>query len=205
MTLTDLRKKLAILGVYPWAAEIKTYQFEIDNFKKGVTAPANVTVGTAPVVNGMKFTAITQRLGFTYMVPLDWDSTTDMQFMVMCAITSGSTLNVGDKINLQVECRVSVGFGGSKLDDAGGISDITTPLGSSPFSEFGRDDTIIAGKNTEFYTYMPTVILPKTDLVGPGRVFYGQLSLKSIAAGNVPEIIVYQMHVNYFSKKPSWP
>lgn len=180
--------------------EVKTYQFEIDNFKKGNTAPANVYVGSAPVVNGAKFSTTNQRLGLTFMIPLDWDVTTDMQFMAMCAIPEGGTFTVGDRIDLRLESRVTRSFGDTKLDDAGFVNDTHSSIGNSPAYGFTNDSTILAGKNTEFYTYMPSISIPASDLGGVGGVYYGSLGLGDITGAHVPEIVVYQMHMNYFGK-----
>ena len=181
-------------------AEIKTYQFELDNFKKGATAPTSVFIGTAPRVTGIKFAATAERLGMTFMIPLDWDTTTDMQMMYMCAIPASSTFTVGDKINLELESRVTRSAGATKLDAAGFLDDISTVSTTSPgFAE--HDDTILTAKNTEFYTYTPSINIAFADIGPVGGVYYGEVGLKSIAVGNVPEIVIYQIHINYYGTK----
>lgn len=53
---------------------------------------------------------------------------------------------------------------------------------------------------------MPTGIYKRTESQANlgstiGSVFYGEISLKSVAAGNVPSIVIYQMHINYHGIK----
>jgi len=179
-------------------SQIKTYQFELDNFKKGNTAPSTEYVGTAPRVTTFKFDNLLQRVGFTFMVPLDWDGETDMQFMAMTAVPAGVTHNVGDIINLKVESRVTRHNGITKLDDAGQANTTQTTSTSSPYYEVDNYNTMLAGGNTEYHTYMPSVVIPVADIGGVGAVMYAEVGLNSISTGSVPSILIYQLHLNYF-------
>lgn len=182
-------------------ALIKTYQFEVDTFKKGQTAPDEVLIGTAPQVRGLLFDATNQKIFFTFMTPLDAKPDCDFQMMFMCAIPSGKTETVGDLINLRVDYRVNfpASFSPTKLDSTGATVTTQTTSTTAPFVAHGNDNVILAGANTEFYTYMPHVYLPAAAMV-PGGVFWGEVGLNSIAAGNVDSIVIYQMHCNYFEK-----
>lgn len=175
---------------------VKTYQFELNNFQKGNVAPTAVDIGTAPVINGLLLDNINSKVAFNFMIPLDWDSATDMQFMAMVAIPSGVTANVGDKIQMKLEHRVTRSGGLTKADIAGVVHDTDEPQGSAPYGAV-NDNVILSGKNTEFYTYMPHVIIPVEDIGGIGGILSGEISLQDIGVGNVDSIVIYQMHLNY--------
>ena len=179
-------------------SHVKTYQFELDNFKKGNTAPSTEYVGTAPRITTLKFDSVLQRVAFTFMIPLDWDSDTDMQFMCMVAVPAGVTHNVGDIVNLTVESHVARHIGVTKLDGPRAVDTTQTISTSSPYYDVPNDNVMLAGKNTEYYTYMPHIMIPVADIGGVGGIFYGEIGLNSIAAGNVPSILIYQLHINYF-------
>ena len=176
--------------------QVKTYQFELNNFQRGNVAPTAVSIGTAPVINGFLLDNINSKMAFNFMIPLDWDSTTDMQLMAMVAIPSGVTALVGDKIQMKVEHRVTRQFAVTKADAAGVVHDTDQPQGTAPFGAV-NDNVILAGKNTEFYTYMPHVILPVSTIGGIGGVLSGEISLQDIGVGNVDSIVLYQLHLNY--------
>ena len=176
--------------------EVKTYQFELNNFQKGNLAPVDVKVGTNPEINGVLLDNVGSKIGFSFMIPLDWDNTTDMQFMAMVAIPTAVTATVGNTIDLKLEHRVTKYNGLTKLDDVGFVHDTNEPQGTAPFGEV-NDNVILSDKNTQYFTYMPHVIIPNETIGGTGAVFYGELSLKDIGVGKVSSIILYQMHINY--------
>jgi hypothetical protein len=176
--------------------QVKTYQFELNNFQRGNVAPVAVDIGTAPVINGFLLDNVNSKMAFNFMIPLDWDSETDMQLMAMVAIPAGVTATVGDKIQLQVEHRVTRSGGVTKLDDAGVVHDTDQPQGTAPYGVV-NDNVILAGKNTQYYTYMPHVILPASTIGDVGGVFSGEISLQDIGVGNVDSIVLYQLHLNY--------
>jgi hypothetical protein len=175
---------------------VKTYQFEVDSFKKGSNAPTEVLDGTAPEVRGMRLSNTNQRLAFTMMTPLDARAA-DMQMMFQCYIPAGQTYAVGDIINLRVEHRTNPGGGLTKVTDTGVVSTTQSTSVSSPFVDGGNDNVIVEGGTAEFSVYMPHVFIPEFCLT-PGQVFYGEVSLNSNTAPNVPSIVIYQMHINYF-------
>ena len=178
---------------------VRTYQFEVGTFRKGSTAPTEVTVGSSPEIRGLRLDATNQTLAFTFMTPLD-AATADMQMTFMCHVPAGKTFTVGDLINLKVYSRTNSGGGTTKVDSTGVLATTATTSTSSPFASGGNDNVIVSGGNTQYYAYMPHVFLPASELT-PGQVFYGEVSLNSIAAGNVDSIVVYQMHVNYFGNE----
>lgn len=59
------------------------------------------------------------------------------------------------------------------------------------------DNVILSGKNTEYYTYMPHVILPVSAIGEVGGVLSGEISLQDLGVGNVDSIVLYQLHLNY--------
>ena len=185
-------------GGFKPTRHVKTYQFELDNFKKGNTAPSTEYVGTAPRVTTLKFDNLLQRVGFTFMVPLDWQPDTDMQFMAMCAIPGGVTHTVGDIINLRVEGRVARHNGITKLDDPGFVNDTQTTSTTSPYYETDNYNTILTSHNTEYHTYMPSVVIPVANIGGIGAVMYAEVGLNSISAGSVSSMLIYQLHLNYY-------
>ena len=176
--------------------QVKTYQFELNNFQRGNVAPVAVDIGTAPVVNGLLLDNINSKVAFNFMIPLDWDSTTDMQLMAMVAIPTGVTALVGDKIQMKVEHRVTRSGAITKLDDVGVVHDTDQPQGTAPYGAV-NDNVILTGKNTEYYTYMPHVILPVSTIGGIGGVLSGEISLQDLGVGNVDSIVLYQLHLNY--------
>lgn len=175
---------------------IRTYQFEVSTFKKGVTAPTEVLVGSAPEIRGLRMNATNQTLAFTFMTPLD-AVTADMQFMAQVFIPEGQTFTVGDRINMKATFRTNAPFGVTKVDSVGLVATTQTVSVTAPFATDENDNVIVEGGNTEFYAYMPHINLPAASFT-PGQVFYGELSLNDVSTGNVPSIVVYQMHVNYF-------
>ena len=176
--------------------QVKTYQFELNNFQKGNVAPVAVDIGTAPVVNGLLLDNINSKVAFNFMIPLDWDSTTDMQLMAMVAIPTGVTALVGDKIQMKVEHRVTRSGAITKLDDVGVVHDTDQPQGTAPYGAV-NDNVILTGKNTQYYTYMPHVILPVSTIGEIGGVLSGEISLQDLGVGNVDSIVLYQLHLNY--------
>ena len=200
-TGAQLRTNLAATDTLLNASTVKTYQFEVDTFKKGSTAPTEVLIGTAPQVRGLRFDNLNQKATFTFMTPLDAKPDCDFQMMFMVAIPAGKTFSAGDLINLRVDFRVNFPASASpgKLDSAGTTVNTQTASTTGPFVVDGNDNVIIAAANTEFYTYMPHVYLPAASMV-PGGVFWGEVGMNSITGGNVDSIVLYQMHVNYFEK-----
>lgn len=185
---------------------IRTYQFEASTFRKGSAAPADQVLsgGTLPV-KGYLYTNTNERSDFTFMVPLDWVRGTDFQFMIKCAVPSGQTFNVADKINLDMRIRVDVGDGSTSLidDTKVRIFDVDTPSVSAPYYNVVQNNQIVADGNTEGKSYMSNIFINVGDLAGqldcePGGVIYGNIGLKSILAGNVPSLFIYQMHINYY-------
>tara|TARA_R110000772_G_scaffold161817_1_gene272954 strand:- start:7291 stop:9477 length:2187 start_codon:yes stop_codon:yes gene_type:complete len=176
--------------------QVKTYQFELNNFQRGNLAPVAVEIGTAPVINGFLLDNIDSKMAFNFMIPLDWDFETDMQLMAMVAIPAGVTATVGDKIQMKVEHRVTRQFAVTKADAAGVVHDTDQPQGTAPFGDI-NDNVILTGKNTEYYTYMPHVILPASTIGEIGGVLSGEISLQDLGVGNVDSIVLYQLHLNY--------
>lgn len=195
----QLRDNLAATDTLINSSTIKTYQFEVDTFKKGSTAPTEVTAGTAPEIRGLRFNALNQKATFTFMTPLDAKPACDFQMMFMVYIEGGKTETVGDLINLRVDYRVNApgNVSATKVDSAGASVNTQGTSLTGPFIAGSNDNVILAGQNTEFYTYMPHVWLPAAAMV-PGQVFWGEVGLNDITAGNVNSIVIYQMHVNYF-------
>lgn len=188
---------LALSNSSTTTRHIKTYQFELNNFQRGVVAPTAVTIGTAPVINGFLLNNINSKMAFEFMIPLDWDET-DMQFMAMVCIPAGVTATVGNKIQMKVQYRITRSGATTKANDTGIQNDTDTPAGTGPFGAMGNDNVILIGKNTEFYTYMPHVFLPSVGIGGVGGVLSGEVSLQDIGVGNVSSIVLYQLHLNYY-------
>jgi hypothetical protein len=176
---------------------VRTYQFEVATFRKGSTAPTEVTVGTNPEIRGLRLDATNETLSFEFMTPLD-AAAADMQMMFQVFVPAGKTFTVGDLINLKVYYRTNPGGGTTKVDSTGSVKTTQDTSLTAPFADSANDNVIVTGGNTEYYAYMPHVFIPAAALT-PGQVFYGEVSLNSIAAGNVDSIVVYQMHINYFS------
>jgi len=189
------------MGYVLGKTEIQTYQFEIDNFKKGASAPAADSIGVNPRIQAMKFSNVNQKLGLTFMVPLNWRNNTDIQIMLMCAIPSGNTFDVGAKINFELNQRMTALGGATKADSVGENSNVDTTSITGPFRGLPNDNIIKTDSNTEFHVYMPTIYIPYASLAGGAKVFYGEINLKDIGVGNVPEISVFQMHANFFANK----
>ena len=59
------------------------------NWRKGVTAPTDVTVGTTPSVPALLFDAVLELATTTLRIPIDWDSGTDPLLVIRWSLVNG--------------------------------------------------------------------------------------------------------------------
>lgn len=76
------------------------------NFRKGATAPTDVTIGTLPSVPALLFDAVLELASTTWRVPLDWDSSTDPVLLLRWSLVNGQGNN--DVANITIDYTVSV-------------------------------------------------------------------------------------------------
>ncbi len=63
----------------------------INNFRKGVTAPADGTLGTTPTTPTILFALAAERLAAGVIFPVDMDRTVDAQIVLIWALAAGET------------------------------------------------------------------------------------------------------------------
>jgi len=65
----------------------------IDDFRKGVTAPADATIGTTPTVPALLFNATNELLSAHVVMPINWDKNVDVSLEWVWSLSTGQTNN----------------------------------------------------------------------------------------------------------------
>jgi hypothetical protein len=63
----------------------------IDNFRKGASAPTDVTIGTTPTVPGLRFAATNELLSALIMLPFNVDTTVPIEIIFIWSLVSSET------------------------------------------------------------------------------------------------------------------
>ena len=63
----------------------------INNFRKGITAPADGTLGTSPTVPTILFALAAERLAGGVIMPFNWDRTVDVDLVLLWALAAVET------------------------------------------------------------------------------------------------------------------
>lgn len=75
----------------------RTLTFFGENFRKGVTAPTDVTIGTTPTIAAIQFAATNELASVFVAWPIDMDRTVDVDLILVCSLaaveTNGDTLD----------------------------------------------------------------------------------------------------------------
>lgn len=80
--------------------------FGINNFRKGVTAPADGTLGTTPTVPTILFAATNELLTVGSLMPFNWDRTVDATLFLSWALASAETN--GDTLDITIDYTVPI-------------------------------------------------------------------------------------------------
>lgn len=75
--------------------------FNIDQFRKGVTAPTDVTIGTTPTIPALRFAATNELVSLFVLMPINWDRTVDVQLLLTWSLAAGQ-IN-GDVLNITLD------------------------------------------------------------------------------------------------------
>jgi len=77
---------------------IRVELFDVNQFRKGVSAPSDVTIGTTPTVQALNFSATAELLSLSFPTPINMDTTIDptiiLDFALSAGETNGDTLDV---------------------------------------------------------------------------------------------------------------
>ncbi len=65
----------------------------IDDFRKGVTAPTDTTIGTTPAIAALQHNATNELTSCHVVMPADWDKTADCSFDLVFALRATETNN----------------------------------------------------------------------------------------------------------------
>lgn len=99
-------------------------QIRGSQFRKGVTAPTDVTIGTTPTIGAVLFDA-TAELASAYMqMPDDWDRNVDCSLTLICSLVNGQTNN--DSLDWTLDYTVPI-----TLSTGNGVSKTSTNLTTS--------------------------------------------------------------------------
>jgi len=70
-------------------------------FRKGATAPSDVTIGTTPTIPALRFAATNELLSILQVMPFNWDKTQDIELILIWSLVS-TEIN-GDAISITVD------------------------------------------------------------------------------------------------------
>ena len=115
------------------------------NWRQGVTAPTEVTIGTTPTVRALLFDAIAELLGTTFQMPDDWDTGTDPVLILKWSLTQIETdLDVASwSCDYTVSRENSTGNGpGRASSTATGTTTVTTANGLADGDEYTTEITL---------------------------------------------------------------
>ena len=119
-----------------------------DQFRKGVTAPTDVFIGTTPIIPALRFDAVAELASLYVALPADMDRTQNailrLQFALIGAETNAETLDV--TCNYTAALANSTGAGPAKASTSiVGQTTVTTANGLAAGDVYTMDITFIAG------------------------------------------------------------
>lgn len=91
-----------------------------DQFRKGVTAPADVTIGATPTIQALRFSAIDELISLFQVMPFNWDRG-DIDLMFAWSLVSAQT--DGDQLSSTVDYVALI-----ELSTGSGIAKTSTQL-----------------------------------------------------------------------------
>jgi hypothetical protein len=150
-----------------------------NQFRRGVTAPTEVTIGTTPTVDALQFAATNELVSTFFALPFNMDRTVDPQLVLIWSLVNAETN--GDQLSITMDYTapidLSTGDGVAKassqiLDNltvttANGlaIGDIYTQAFSFPVADATNPITNAIGLAIEFHL-TNTVGVAAIDLIG---------------------------------------
>lgn len=122
-----------------------------DQFRKGATAPTDVTIGTTPTITALRFDATNELASVYASLPADVDRSQNiilrLQFALIGAETNGETLDVN--CNYTAILANSTGSGPGKANtNVAGQTTVTTANGLATGDVYTMDITFVAGDAT---------------------------------------------------------
>lgn len=79
----------------------RSLNLSIGDFRKGVTAPNDVTIGTSPSVPALNFSSVGELLTAAIAMPADWDKSADCTLHSFWALSQAETNN--DVLNITLD------------------------------------------------------------------------------------------------------
>ena len=123
----------------------------INNFRKGVTAPADGTLGTTPTVPTILFAGVLERLAAGALMPFDWDRTVDVDLVLVWALAVA-------EVNLET-LDVVVDYTVPTLQGGAGPNKASTQVTGQI--------TAVTGRLAIGDTYQMTIPLARADATNP--------------------------------------
>lgn len=106
--------------------QLLTQQFIItgNQFRRGVTAPTEVTIGTTPTIDALRFSGILELVSTYLIMPFNWDRTVDPELILVWSLVNAETN--GDAINVTMDYTAPIA-----LSTGDGIAKTSTQLTDS--------------------------------------------------------------------------
>lgn len=92
-----------------------------DQFRKGSTAPTDVTIGTTPTIDALLFDATNELASTFVMMPLDWDRSKDVNLFLVCSLAANETDS--DSLDWTLDYTVPI-----QLSTGNGVARTSTQL-----------------------------------------------------------------------------
>jgi len=143
----------------------------IEQFRKGATAPSDVTIGTTPTIPALRFAATNELLSLFEVMPLNWDNTQRVEVILIWSLVS-TEIN-GDAISMTMDYTapqtLTTGAGIAKTSTQ--LTDdraVTTGEGLAIGDLYSQVFTLAAGDATNPLTSADTIAMEihLTNLTG---------------------------------------
>ena len=122
-----------------------------DQFRKGATAPADVTIGATPTINALRFAATNELASVYASLPAEVDLSQTITLRMQWALAAGEvnndTLDITCDYTAVVE-RVTASGPGKASTQRTGIVTVTTGEGLAAGDVYVMDITFLAGDAT---------------------------------------------------------
>ena len=129
----------------------RTIHLAGDQWRKGATAPTDVTIGTTPTIQALRFDAANELASLYHSLPIDRDTTTDVilriQWALIGAETNGETLDVTCNYTAVIENSTGSGPGKASTSITGQTT-VTTANGLATGDVYTIDITFLAADAT---------------------------------------------------------
>lgn len=126
---------------------------ESNQFRLGVTAPTQETIGTTPTIDVLRFDAVGELASTFVMMPLDWDRSANVNVLLVCSLVNVE-LNA-DSLDWTLDYTVPI-----QLSTGSGVAKASTQV---TFSQ-----TVTTGNGLAIGDiYVPSVTLSAADATNP--------------------------------------